>query len=120
MRIEVVKNKQIFIKNYETLWNGLVSYCSNPQLGTAGQKCISDREPTGPYPWNQYYLNPIQNDPSVTQQVSAVTFQDPLTGVNITVQPSSSSPVSSVASSLGLTEQELLLIGGGLVLLALL
>lgn len=124
--------QQFFIQNYETLWESLVSYCSNPQLGTAGQNCIADRSPSGKYPWNQYYLDPIQNDPSVVPQVGPVTFQDPLTGTNITVQPQTASGLTSSAGAISssiastvfqatgfqVSSNEILI--GGLALLAIL
>jgi hypothetical protein len=32
------------LNNFDTAWASLVAACSNPQLGTAGQNCISERE----------------------------------------------------------------------------
>lgn len=54
-----------YLQNYDNLWQALVSYCSNPQLGSAGQRCISDREPGGRWPYQTYYRDPIANDSSV-------------------------------------------------------
>lgn len=100
VNLKVSGVQQFFISNYVTLWNALVQGCSNPQLGTSGQNCISEREPNGKYPFASYYLNPIQNDPTVTTQLTTVTFQDPLTGVNVTIQgpTATASTVTAVAS----------------------
>ena len=90
--------QQFFETNYNNLWQNLVTKCSDPSLGTAGQNCISDREPTGKYPFASYYLNPIQNDSSVHAQTTSVTFTDPLTGTNITVNPDVTSGITSLLS----------------------
>lgn len=104
--------QQFFEQNYETVWNGLVQGCSAPSLGVAGQNCISQREPGGPYPFATYYLNPIQNDSSVHAQTADVTFTDPLTGTNITVTAPAAS-VASLASSTVVTDLENLLFPNG-------
>ena len=75
--------QQAAIQNFNTIWSDLEQQCSNPQLGSAGQSCISDRQEGGckwkatapAYPgepaagecWNWFnaYLDPIQNDPNV-------------------------------------------------------
>lgn len=68
---------------FQQIWNTLVQQCSQPNLGTAGQNCISDRQDGAckwkaappAYPgepatgtcwnwWNAYYY-PILNDPNV-------------------------------------------------------
>ena len=73
------------LQNFSAIWNDLQQQCSNPQLGTAGQNCISDRQsgackwkqPASSVPpwgspaagdcwnwWNGYH-DPIANDPNV-------------------------------------------------------
>ena len=89
--------QQFFETNYNNLWANLVKECSDPSLGTAGQNCISDRQPGGKYPFADYYLSHIENDNSVHTQTSSVTFQDPLTGTSITVNPD---PISSASGLL--------------------
>ena len=86
-----------FINNYDQLWNALEQLCSNPQLGSAGQNCLSDRERGGKYPFPVYFLDPIVNDPAVHQSANATVIQDPNTGV-ITQIPGAPSAVSAVAS----------------------
>lgn len=93
--------QQFFITNYNNLWNNLVAKCSDPSLGTAGQNCISDRQPGGKYPFADYYLKDIQNDSSVHSQTTSVVFQDPLTGTNITVNPDVTSNLLSSFTNQG-------------------
>jgi hypothetical protein len=70
--------------NFNQVWNWLVQQCSNPQLGQAGQNCISERQqgacfwhqtgqpqfpgqPAYGQCWNWYasYYAPIATDPAV-------------------------------------------------------
>lgn len=85
------------IANFNQLWQGVVNYCSQPSMGSAGKNCLSDRQSgacsykTSPggwkqtngtwaytYPgangsgstcWNWFtgYLDPIQNDPRIAE-----------------------------------------------------
>lgn len=50
---------------YDQAWMWLQSpqACGAPSYGAAGNRCISDRAPGGKYPWQQYYRDPIANDP---------------------------------------------------------
>jgi hypothetical protein len=50
---------------YDQAWLWLQSpqACGNPNYGSAGNRCISDRSPGGLYPWQSYYRDPIANDP---------------------------------------------------------
>jgi hypothetical protein len=78
------------IQNYQKIWNTLVSQCSQPNLGQAGQNCIGDRQQgackwhqTGQpqYPgqpalgdcWNWYdaYYVPLASDPNVVPDSEA-------------------------------------------------
>lgn len=57
---------------FDTIWSDLVAQCSNPQLGTAGKNCISDRQrgachygsQSAGTCWNWFigYRDPIAND----------------------------------------------------------
>lgn len=123
---KVPATQEYFVNLYGVLWQNLVSACSSPSLGTAGQNCISDRSPGGKYPWATYYLAPIQND-TIVAQTGVVSFNDPLTGIRITVQPDSASGIanqtlsaaSGIANELGVSPLELL-IGAGVLALFLL
>lgn len=72
------------INNFMQVWNDLHSQCSNPALGSAGQRCITDRQsgactwhqtttppwgtPAAGQCWNWWngYHDPIANDPNTT------------------------------------------------------
>ena len=81
------------VANAQTILNWIQQQCSNPQLGSAGQQCISDRmaggctwkqtaaklPPWGTPPvgacwnWVNGYLDPIANDPNVVPDAQAST-----------------------------------------------
>lgn len=132
--------QQEALANFDQLWAGLVSYCSQPSMSSAGQRCISDRQQgscaykTTPGGWQQqngtwvyvspgangsgstcwnYFVgmrDPIANDPRVTAAQAAAASS-----------PSLAAPLSAIANTFsGLNLQSLLLpaglIVGGLVL----
>ena len=100
------------------LLNDLKQQCSNPQLGTAGQNCISERLDASACHWKDSsgncwnwiigYFNPIANDTAVVP--------DPVAPVNAAATAADSA-VSSIASSVS-GMSPVLLIGGALLLLA--
>jgi hypothetical protein len=130
------------LANFDSLWAWLVQQCSSPSLGTAGQKCISDRQsgscaytqpassvpPWGTPPagacWNWFlgYRDPIAQDvtyddsalPAAASGGSNATYAPASSSSSASPSPSASaSPsVSGIASSLGLTNSQLLLIAG--------
>jgi hypothetical protein len=55
---------------YDQAWAWLQSpaACGNPNFGSAGNRCISDRAPGGKVPWQTYYRDPIANDPRLAGQ----------------------------------------------------
>lgn len=55
---------------YDQAWAWLQSpaACGNPNYGSAGNRCISDRAPTGKTPWQTYYRDPIANDSRLAGQ----------------------------------------------------
>lgn len=103
------------LANFDTIWSGLQQRCNQPNTGTAGIRCISDREagscqwkqtadspllayPGEPQPgdcWNWFsgYRDPIANDPDVS---STPAISSALT----TVQ----SDAQSIATSVGLSQ----------------
>ena len=102
------------------LLNDLKQQCSNPQLGTAGQNCISERLDASACHWKDAngacwnwiigYLNPIANDTTVVP--------DPVTSAVDAAGNAVDSALSSIATSMsGISP--LLLIGGGLLLFAM-
>jgi len=53
------------IQNFNDIWGQVVAACSQQQFGDPGQRCIHDRERGGPWPWPEWYLDPIAEDPNV-------------------------------------------------------
>lgn len=90
--------QQAALANFDALWQGLISSqaCGNPQLGDAGKRCISERQRGGKYDDFMYNRDPIANDPNV--------YDD--------------SPAGVLSAVGGLNP--ILLLGGGLVLAAVL
>lgn len=68
-----VASQQQALANFDQIWAALVQACSNPALGDAGKRCISDRQAGAchygapPNCWNWFvgYRNPIADDPYV-------------------------------------------------------
>jgi hypothetical protein len=81
-------DQQAALDNFTAIWNALVNNCNQPSLGSAGQRCITDRQagactwrqtttppwgsPAANQCWNWWngYHDPIENDPDVTDQTS--------------------------------------------------
>jgi hypothetical protein len=89
------------------LWVQSPAACGNPNFGSAGNRCISDRAPGGRYPWQQYYRDPIANDPQLAG-LGCDTSQEVLlpsltTGtyspVGLTAGGNSDTPLASTAQS---------------------
>jgi hypothetical protein len=124
------------IANAQYAFTQLNQFCSNPQLGAAGQRCISERlvqggtAPWCPNPghtgcdWITTYLLPIQNDPNVVPDTptspvvsstvnSVLSGQTPVTTASGTIT-GTANPLSSLLSGNGL----FILIAVGALLLA--
>lgn len=129
------------LANFESAWNSLVSGCSNPALGSAGQNCISERQQgacyyqTSPggwsqengewvytYPgangsgsscWNWFvgYHDPIANDPAVVP--------DPVPGASTVSSLLSSVGIPTGTTVFGLPLADVLMIAGALLALKL-
>jgi len=117
-----LSSQQAALANFDAIWNTLVQQCSQSGTGTAGQRCISDRQagactwkqtttspllsiPGEPQPgscWNWYsgYRDPISNDPDIAEDSQSALAQG--------APDTSASVVSGGASSL----LPILLIGG--------
>lgn len=70
------------LANFDSIWNALVSQCGNPALGSAGQRCISERQRGGKYDYFSYYRDPIANDTNV--------YDDTVAAANTTIEPPAS------------------------------
>lgn len=107
------------LANFDAMWNMVVQACSDPSLGKAGQRCISERQRGGTAPWCPtgtgcdwfiLYRDPIANDPEVKpdplfESGPGGTVIDPFTG-----QPTAA--VAGIPASL-------LAIGAGVLLMLL-
>jgi hypothetical protein len=90
-----------YLQNFDKIWAYLVQECSQPQVGTAGQRCISDRQAgachyhdaTGQC-WNWFtgYRDPIANDPNVVPDSAASQVSGAVAGA-----------VTGAAGSLGMS-----------------
>jgi len=99
------------LNNFQLTWNALQAACSNPQLGSAGQACISDRQAggchyqTSPGGWvNGVYVNPGAQGSGDTCWNWFVGYHDPIAN-DPTVVPDpipGSSVVSGLLSSVGI------------------
>lgn len=119
---------------FDSVWNDLVQQCSNPALGDAGRRCITDRQagactwhqtadkvppwgtPAAGACWNWFngYRDPIASDPNVISDAQWQQLQsanNPSAVSDGSVLPSSSTIFS--------TSNLPLFIGGGLILFAL-
>jgi hypothetical protein len=104
------------IQNFYDVWNVVLQNCNDPALGSAGERCISERQEGGIAPWGknwfERYLDPIRNDTQVNPDPNVVT--DPATGNLMTTGTGFLGPESGIIP--GVSDMALL-IGGGLVLL---
>lgn len=127
------------LNNFDTAWAAITQACSNPALGSAGKRCISDREQgachyrTTPGGWQQdsagnwNYVYPGANGSGDTCWNFFVGYRDPIAN-DPAVQPDPT-PASTVESSVTSTLASVLPAGlswskfmlpAGLVALALL
>jgi hypothetical protein len=85
--------------NFQTLWQQVVNACGNPAYGSAGANCIGDRQRGGKWDWFKYYYDPI------------ASYQIPTGSVG--------SDIASLFGVGGGIGQWGLLLGGGLLIMAL-
>jgi len=128
------------LNNFDLTWQALMSACSNPALGSAGQSCISARQAgscaykTSPAGWNQVngvwqyqrpgangsgpacwnwfvgYRDPIANDPSVVP--------DPVPGAASLTSLVSDIGLNPGSTFFGIPLPDLLALGAALLLAA--
>lgn len=115
------------LNNFDFTWNSLMQACGNPQLATAGQNCVSDRQrgackwkaspggwSNGQYTpagaagsgdscWNWWvgYRDPIANDPTVVPDPVPGSVTDPTTGITTTTNSDGSVSVSNSVTAGG-------------------
>lgn len=56
-------NQAQALQNYDQAWQAIVKFCGQPSEGSPGERCISERSPSGIYPYQTWYRDPIANDP---------------------------------------------------------
>lgn len=79
------------VQNFYTIWNQVVAQC-NQVGGSAGNRCVEDRQegsnpPWGGENWFERYLDPIRLDPNVVDDAQARerVVVDPVTGEYTTI-----------------------------------
>lgn len=82
-------DQQAALANFNAIWQDLVQQCSNPQLGDAGRRCISDRQ-AGACTW--------RNNGQCWNWFSG--YRDPIANDTDTYAPSIASDASGAAASL--------------------
>lgn len=63
--------------NFDYVWSQIISpeLCGNPALGSAGRRCISERQAGGKWDWFRLYRDPItQQPPTATSRNAQNTF----------------------------------------------
>lgn len=72
---KTISEQQQSLANFDTLWQQVVSQCSNGNLGDPGRWCIEDRQRGGKWDWFAMYRDPIANDPNVqTASIGSSVF----------------------------------------------
>ena len=96
------------LNNFDTVWQALVTACSDPSLGAAGQRCISDRQQgscaykTSPGGWsNGTYTYPGANGSGSTCWNWFIGARDPIANDPTVVPDPTPASVSSTAASAG-------------------
>lgn len=122
------------LNNFDTAWAALTQACSNPQLQSAGQNCIQDRQrgscayKTSPGGWsNGQYIIPGANGSGNACWNWFVGYRDPIANdPTVVPDPSTTSAASSLISNLIPSVSTgsfpllplLALVGGGLLLMS--
>lgn len=94
------KSKADALAFFAAAWQQVVASCSDPSLGDAGKRCISDRQAGGKWDWFAYYRDPIANAPDDPSLLSG--FSSALSAL----------PISPLWLGLGLVIGGLALSGG--------
>jgi hypothetical protein len=103
--------QQEALSNFNTLWQGVVTYCQQPSMSTAGANCIADRQEgacaykTSPGGWQQTngvwnYVYPGANGSGSTCWNWFVGYHDPIANDPRVAAAASSSSVTSAGTSL--------------------
>lgn len=111
------------LNNFDTGWAAIYKACSDPSLGAAGQRCISERQRGGASPWCCNAPNSVDVGNGMCTGCDAFAdFRDPITNDPSVVPDPVGMDASTVgaggsASTTGFSfPMPLLLIGGGILL----
>lgn len=90
------------LSNFDTIWSGLAQRCGQSGTGTAGVRCVSDRE-AGACTWKQTTDSPLLGYPGEPQPGTCWNwfsgYRDPIANdPDVAATPAISSTISSVAS----------------------
>jgi hypothetical protein len=114
--------KAVAVANFNTIWNQLKKMCSDPSVGDAGKRCISDRQ-QGACVWKQAYAPVYPGEPEIGECWNWFNgylkpIQDDKTVPDATVSGALDSAVSSFQTVDGGSNLLPIAIIGGLVALA--
>jgi hypothetical protein len=123
------------LANFNQLWQGVVTYCSQPSMASAGKACITDRQAgscaykTSPGGWQQTngvwnYVYPGANGSGSTCWNWFVSYHDPIANDPRIAEAASSPAAASSLAAGGFSLSSFLfpglLIGGGIILASVL
>jgi hypothetical protein len=92
--------KALAVANFNTIWGQLVQMCSNPEVGDAGKRCISDRQ-EGACVWRQKYAPVYPGEPQVGECWNWFNgYLGPIQADPVVPDPTPADDVSAAASSL--------------------
>jgi hypothetical protein len=88
---------------FDQTWQGLVSRCSQPGLGSAGQRCITDRQ-EGACTWKQTAASPLLSIPGEPQPGDCWNwyngYRDPIADdTEVATDAQASTPSAAVSTS---------------------
>lgn len=127
---KTAQNQAAFLELIDAALNKVQQGCSNPQLGTAGEHCISERLVKGgsaPWcptvtgcDWITTYRDPITNDPTVSQNIAAAQQNtNPPTSSNQPGVTPGSGAAASTGAAASLFDMQSLMLWGGIALLVI-
>jgi hypothetical protein len=94
-----------YLNQAEQIWSYLQSCCGQPQLKSAGSRCVSERARGGKYDFLSGYYDPIANDPAVANNSTPVQLVAPLQQDGTVPMTSVINPVTGTTSLLTIVEQ---------------
>ena len=104
-----------YMNQFMQVWGYLEQCCSDQNLGSAGQRCISERQRGGIYDYFAAYYDPIANDPEVSSLATTIVSNNqPILPTTIVNSATGTSLLTYVESN---PTSDLFLLGGLAILL---